>query len=95
MWPVFFHVEAKYESPDGRLQDKESGNMQETYTYHIEVQGQVDEKDFNGSSPLQVTVKRADSATTLFTFHADQSGAVGLIRHLHHQGYVILSMSRI
>ena len=94
MWSVIFHVEAKYESPDGRLQGKESGNMQETYTYHIEVQGQVDEKDFNRTSPLRVTVKRTDSATTSLTLHADQSGLVGLIRHLHHQGFVLLSMSR-
>ena len=68
--------------------------MQEAYTYNIEVQGQMDEKDFNGTSPLQVIVKRMDSAATLFTLHTDQSGLVGLIRHLHHQGFVILSMSR-
>ena len=68
--------------------------MQETYTYHIEVQGQVDEKNFNGTSPLQVIVNQTDSAATLFTLQADQSGLVGLIRHLHHQGFVILSMSR-
>ena len=68
--------------------------MQEAYTYNIEVQGQMDEKDFNGTSPLQVIVKQTDSVATLFTLHADQSGLVGLIRHLHHQGFVILSMSR-
>lgn len=68
--------------------------MQEAYTYNIQVQGQMDEKDFNGTSPLQVIVKRMDSAATLCILHADQSGLVGLIRHLHHQGFVILSMSR-
>ena len=68
--------------------------MQEAYSYNIQVQGQMDEKDFNGTSPLRVIVKRTDSAATLFTLHADQSGLVGLIRHLHHQGFVILSMSR-
>lgn len=68
--------------------------MQEVYTYHIEVQGQVDDNEFNVTSPLRVTVNRTDSATALFTFHADQSGLVGLIRHLHHQGFVLLSMSR-
>lgn len=68
--------------------------MQEIYTYHIEVEGQVDEKEFNGASPLKIKVSRADMAVTLLTLHADQSGLVGLIRHLHHQGFVILSLSR-
>ena len=94
MWSAFFHVDAKYESPGDCLQDKESGNMQETYIYHIEVQGQADELDFNTTSPLRVSIKQADAESTLFTLHADQSGLVGLIRHLHHQGFVILALSR-
>lgn len=69
--------------------------MQEVYTYHIEVQGQVDEHDFNTTSPLRVSIEQTDSAATALTLHADQSGLVGLIRHLHHQGFVILSMFRI
>jgi len=68
--------------------------MQETYTYHIEVKGQVDERAFNATSPLQVKVARAGTESTLFTLHADQSGLVGLIRHLHHQGFVLLSLVR-
>ena len=68
--------------------------MQEIYTYHIEVQGQVNEDEFNVTSPLRVTVRRANTASTLLTLHADQSGLVGLIRHLHHQGFVLLSLSR-
>ena len=68
--------------------------MQEVYTYDIEVQGQVNEDEFNVISPLRVTVSRATTASTLLTLHADQSGLVGLIRHLHHQGFVLLSLSR-
>ena len=68
--------------------------MQEVYTYDIEVQGQVNEDEFNVISPLRVTVRRANTASTLLTLHADQSGLVGLIRHLHHQGFVLLSLSR-
>ena len=94
MWSAFFDVEAKYESPGDWLQDKESGNMQETYTYYIEVQGQVDEHEFNTTSPLRVSIEQTVSATAVFTLYADQSGLVGLIRQLHHQGFVILSMSR-
>jgi len=72
----------------------ETGNMQEIYTYHIEVQGQVDEKVFNITSPIQVTVEQGNAVSTPLTLYADQSGLVGLVRHLHHQGFVILSLSR-
>ena len=63
-------------------------------TYHIEVQGQVDENAFNATSPLQVAVVRLDPATTLFAICADQSGLIGLMRHLHAQGFVLLSVNR-
>jgi len=68
--------------------------MQEIYTYHIEVQGQVDEKVFNIISPIQVTVEQGNAVSTLLTLDTDQSGLVGLVRHIHHQGFVILSLSR-
>ena len=64
------------------------------YTYRIEVQGQVDENAFNATSPIQVTVVRADPVATLFTICADQSGLIGLMRHLHGHGFVILSVTR-
>ena len=64
------------------------------YTYRIEVQGQLDENAFNATSPLQMTVVRRDTATTLFTVCTDQSGLIGLIRHLHGHGFVILSVTR-
>ncbi len=63
-------------------------------TYHIEVRGQVDENTFNAMSPLQMTVVREDTAATLFTICADQSGLIGLIRHLHGRGFVLLSVYR-
>jgi hypothetical protein len=62
-------------------------------TYHIELRGQVDEKDLNASSPLQMTVVRANPATTLLTICADQSGLIGLMRHLHGRGFVFLSVT--
>ena len=68
--------------------------MQELYEYQIEVQGQMDQGVFNSTSPIQVHVDRVEDMTTLLTVHADQSGLVGLIRHLHHQGFVLLSFSR-
>ena len=76
----------------GRI--KELERMQDICTYHIEVRGQVDEDAFNATSPLQMTVVRVDPAATRFTICADQSGLVGLIRHLHGQGFVLLSIYR-
>jgi hypothetical protein len=68
--------------------------MHDTCTYQIEVRGQVDEDVFNATSPLQMTVVRVDAAATLLTICADQSGLIGLIRHLHRQGFVLLSVYR-
>jgi hypothetical protein len=76
-------------------QIKEAEKMHDVfYTYRIEVQGQVDENAFNATSPLQMTVVRRDTATTLFTICADQSGLIGLMRHLHGRGFVLMSVTR-
>jgi len=69
--------------------------MHDICTYHIEVRGQVNESTFNATSPLQITALRSDPEATLFTLYADQSGLIGLIRHLHAQGFVLLSVQRL
>jgi len=68
--------------------------MQNIRTYHIEVKGKMNENTFNAASPLQITVAQADQETTLFTICADQSGLIGLLRYLHNQGFVLLSIIR-
>jgi hypothetical protein len=68
--------------------------MQDIYSYHVKVRGPVDEQAFNAASPLQMTVVEAGPAATLFKIHTDQSGLIGLIRHLHRQGFVLLSVYR-
>ena len=68
--------------------------MYDVCTYRIEVQGQVDENAFNATSPLRIKVLRADASVTLFTTRTDQSGLIGLIRHLHQRGFVFLSVTR-
>jgi hypothetical protein len=68
--------------------------MHEVYTYQIEVQGRVAANDLNALSPLQMTVLRAEAAATRLAIHTDQAGLIGLLRHLHGSGFVILSMSR-
>ena len=75
-------------------QARELEGMHDICTYQIEVRGRVDENAFNATSPLQMTVVRVDPAATLFTICTDQSGLIGLIRHLHRHGFVILSAYR-
>ena len=66
--------------------------MEDIYTYQIEIQGQVDEKDFNVTSPLDLTVVHADGNSTQFVVSTDQSGLMGLLRHLNGRGLVLLSV---
>ena len=66
--------------------------MNDICTYHIQLRGQVDEGDINATSPLQMTVVRVDQAATLFSVCTDQSGLIGLMRHLHGLGFVFLSI---
>jgi hypothetical protein len=74
--------------------------MHELCNYRIKVRGQVDERDLNAMSPLQITRVQADAdgehpyAATLFTIYADQSGLIGLVRQLHRRGLALLSVSR-
>ena len=68
--------------------------MHELWTYRIEVQGPVDERDVNTRSPFRTTVLRVDRSATLLAVDADQSGLIGLLRHLHGRGFVLLSLTR-
>jgi hypothetical protein len=68
--------------------------MHEPSIYRIKVRGQVAESDLNAMSPLHTTVVRVDPAATLFTICADQSALIGLLRHLHGRGLVLLSVIR-
>jgi len=68
--------------------------MDDRCTYQIEVRDQVDEQDINALSPLHITVVRAEPASMLFYVEADQSGLIGLLRHLHGRGLVLLSVHR-
>ena len=68
--------------------------MDELCTYHIQLHGRVDEDEMNAMSPAQMTVIRTDAAATLLAVSTDQSGLIGLMRHLHGLGFVFLSMKR-
>jgi hypothetical protein len=61
--------------------------------YHIRLRGWVDEVEINRMSPLNLAREGGDTAVTQFAVHSDQSGLIGLMRHLHNLGYVILAVT--
>lgn len=62
------------------------------HTYRIRVRGQVDVAELNPMSPHQMTGIYSEPAASLFTICTDQSGMIGMLRHLHNLGIVILSV---
>ncbi len=68
--------------------------MHELHTYRIQLGGQVTADDINGMSPLTLTVEKTDRAATWLSVHTDQSGLIGLMRHLHGLGCVFLSVNK-
>ena len=61
--------------------------------YHIQLRGQVEEHEVNEMSPLLLVREGGESAVTQFSVNTDQSGLVGLMRHLHGLGYVIQAVN--
>jgi hypothetical protein len=68
--------------------------MDDLCIYQIVVRDPVSETDLNRLSPVQVVVAQVDPAATRLSVQTDQSGLIGLMRHLHALGFVILAMSR-
>lgn len=66
--------------------------MNDTRIYRIRLRGRVDADEVNAMSPLQVAGVSASAEATLFCVRADQSGLIGLMRHLHALGFVFLSV---
>ena len=66
--------------------------MSDTRVYHIQLDGHVNEKAINASSPIEIAVKLTDTSTWC-TVSTDQSGLIGLLRHLHARGLVLLSIT--
>lgn len=62
------------------------------HTYEIEIQGRMNGNDLNVGGPLQLTVLREDEVATVFAVRADQSGLIGLLRHLHGRGATLISV---
>ncbi len=68
--------------------------MNDLCLYRIEIDRLVDPDELRASSPLDLRVEPRAGNTTLLMAHTDQSGMIGLLRHLHGRGFVLLSMER-
>lgn len=68
--------------------------MNDLCNYFIRIAGRVDEHDVNAMSPLAMQVERVESDSTWLSVHTDQSGLIGLMRHLHGLGFVLLCLER-
>jgi hypothetical protein len=68
--------------------------MDDMITYNIQLNGQVNEQEINARSPLQMSLVWVTPNASLVTVCTDQSGIIGLIRHLHNLGLVFLAISR-
>ena len=66
--------------------------MDGLYVYEIEIRGRLDEKVLNAVGPLQCSIVRRDTDSTAVSARTDQSGLIGLLRHLHGRGVVLLSI---
>jgi hypothetical protein len=60
-------------------------------TYHIQLQDQIPIDELNAMSPVQMIPVEITPKCTAFTICTDQSGMLGLLRHLHNLGLVIVS----
>ena len=69
-------------------------HLQNTYIYRIEVEGRINEETFNTASPIQIKVENPQHSSTLVTVYTDQSGIIGLLRHLHRLGFVVIALKR-
>ncbi len=68
--------------------------MNDLHTYQIQVSGQLNESEMNVRSPVAMKVEHIESNSTWLSVDTDQSGLVGLMRHLHGLGIVFLTIAR-
>ncbi len=68
--------------------------MNDWCRYRVHIAGRVDEHEVNATSPLEMKVERVDADSTWLSIHTDQSGLIGLVRHLHGLGFVLLRVDR-
>jgi menaquinone-dependent protoporphyrinogen oxidase len=67
--------------------------MDDVCTYQIQVRGRVDLADLNAGSPVQMQAAGAEATATRLAVETDQSGLIGLIRHLNGRGVLITAVN--
>jgi hypothetical protein len=67
--------------------------MNDTHTYLIRLCGRIAPAELNAISPLELIAVQTDRVATLFSVRTDQSGLIGLLRHLHARGLELLSVT--
>lgn len=60
--------------------------------YHIHIRAQASAEEINPTSPVQIRVLESTGSGTLFSVSTDQSGLIGLLRHLHGLGFDLISI---
>jgi hypothetical protein len=65
--------------------------MNDNNTYSIELDGLFSKDELNAGSPIEISIVQA-GLTTQCVVNTDQSGLIGLLRHLHSRGLVLLSV---
>lgn len=75
--------------------------MPDVCAYSIRLRGRVSEEEINARSPLQVILEGgpllppSGPPVTTFRARTDQAGLMGLLRHLHSLGFVLLTVTRL
>jgi len=64
--------------------------IEDIRTYWIEIDGAESEEEINAATPINLTVARIEKDKTVLTVSTDQAGLIGLLRHLHSMGIVLL-----
>ncbi|MGD1994161.1 MAG: hypothetical protein PVI59_13290 [Anaerolineae bacterium] len=63
--------------------------------YQIRLRGQLDEGFVASFCPPGTTLTHEEDATLLSSIETDQSGIMGLVRHLHNLGCTILGLQKL
>ncbi len=67
-------------------------SQQDRRAYRITVRGQIDEEFVEAYCPVGTVLACEGETAVLANIHADQSGIVGLTRHLHNLGCTIVAL---
>ncbi len=74
------------------------GGLEDRHQYRIELLGQVDSSWLAWFGAVRVRIQDCPGGQCLSILEdivADQAGLVGLIRHLHNLGVVLVSLQRV